>query len=89
MANHSSRLAWKTHGQWSLAGYSPWIARVGHDLARKHHGELESPGWLHLAPVSPRGVDRLFPRACPSTFPALLPPVTLMHTATLLCLLNE
>ena len=24
MATHSSILAWKTHGQRSLAGYSPW-----------------------------------------------------------------
>ena len=25
----------KSHGQRSLAGYSPWITRVGHDLAIK------------------------------------------------------
>ena len=24
MATHSSILAWRSHGQWSLAGYSPW-----------------------------------------------------------------
>ena len=24
MATHASTLAWKTHGQRSLAGYSPW-----------------------------------------------------------------
>ena len=31
MATHSSILAWKTHGQRSLVGYSPWGHRVGHD----------------------------------------------------------
>ena len=36
MATHSSILAWKTHGQRSLLGYSPWgHKRVGHDLATK------------------------------------------------------
>ena len=24
MATHSSILAWESHGQWSLVGYSPW-----------------------------------------------------------------
>ena len=24
MAIHSSILTWRIHGQWSLAGYSPW-----------------------------------------------------------------
>ena len=28
MATHSSILAWRTHGQRSLAGYSPWGLRV-------------------------------------------------------------
>ena len=31
MATHSSILAWKIHGQRSLAGYSPWRCRVGHN----------------------------------------------------------
>ena len=32
--NHSSILAWETHGQKSPAGYSPWgPKRVEHDLA--------------------------------------------------------
>ena len=36
MATHSSILAWKMHGQRSLAGYSPWGHKiVGHDLAAK------------------------------------------------------
>jgi len=36
MATHSSILAWKSHGQRSLAGYSPWSCkRVGKDLAAK------------------------------------------------------
>ena len=36
MATYSSILAWETHGQRSLAGYSPWDHKgVGHDLATK------------------------------------------------------
>ena len=36
MATHSSVLAGKSHGQKSLAGYSPWgLKGVGHDLATK------------------------------------------------------
>ena len=32
MVTHSSVLAWKSQGQRSLAGYSPWgHKRVGHD----------------------------------------------------------
>ena len=30
-ATHSSILAWSYHGQRSLAGYSPWGCRAGHD----------------------------------------------------------
>ena len=33
MATHSSILAWKSHGQRNLAGYSPQDhKRIGHDL---------------------------------------------------------
>ena len=35
METHSSMLAGESHGQRSLAGYSPWVPRVGHDLATK------------------------------------------------------
>ena len=36
MATHSTILPRKSHGQRSLAGYSPWgHKRVGHDLATK------------------------------------------------------
>ena len=36
MATQSSILAWKIHGQRSLAGYSPrGHKRVGHDLVTK------------------------------------------------------
>ena len=36
MATHSSILAWKSHGQRSLAGYGPWgHKRVGYDLVAK------------------------------------------------------
>ena len=27
----------KSHGERSLVGYSPWVIRVGHSLATKHH----------------------------------------------------
>ena len=38
LATHSSLLAGKSHGQRSLADYSPWgHKRVGHDLATKQH----------------------------------------------------
>ena len=36
MATHFSILAWKPHGQRSLAGYSSWDCNiVGHDLMTK------------------------------------------------------
>ena len=31
MATHYSILAGELHGQWSQAGYSPWVCKVGHD----------------------------------------------------------
>ena len=37
MAAHSSILAWRSHGQRSLAGYSPWGCRVGHNSPHKAH----------------------------------------------------
>ena len=38
LATQSSLLAGKSHGQRSLADYSPWgRKRVGHDLATKQH----------------------------------------------------
>ena len=41
MATHSSILAGKSHGQKSLAGYSPWgHKRVGHDLVTKTTNNL-------------------------------------------------
>ena len=38
MATHSSILAWRIHGQGSLAGYSPW-----------GHKELDMTEWLTLS----------------------------------------
>ena len=37
MATHSGILAWESHGQRSLAGYSPWGCKEsdGHDLVTK------------------------------------------------------
>ena len=37
MAIHSSILAWNSHGQRNLEGYSSWVGkRVGQDLATEH-----------------------------------------------------
>ena len=37
MATHSSILAWKSHRQRSVVGYSPWgCKRVEHSLATEH-----------------------------------------------------
>ena len=33
IATYSSILAWKSHGQRSLAGYVRGVAKVGHDLS--------------------------------------------------------
>ena len=35
MATHSSILAWRSHEQRSVVGYSPWGGRVGHSYATK------------------------------------------------------
>ena len=35
IATRSSILAWESHGQSSLAGYSPCVERVGRNLATK------------------------------------------------------
>ena len=35
LASHSSILAWKTHGQRSLVGYSPWGHKKRHDRETK------------------------------------------------------
>ena len=36
MATHSSILAWKSHGWWSVAGYSPWGRRELATTERLH-----------------------------------------------------
>ena len=43
MATHASILAWESHGQRSLVGYSPWgHKRVGHNLAiKQQHPKFE------------------------------------------------
>ena len=47
MAAHSTILAWKSHGQRSLAGYRPWVCkRVGHALAIKQEQTDHSIGRL-------------------------------------------
>ena len=45
MATHSSILAWRSHGQRSLVGYSPWGCRELHVTEQLSHfkdGELRS-----------------------------------------------
>ena len=50
MATHSNVLAWRIHGQRSMAGYSPWgLQKVGHNLATKpyrHHWNITC--WVGL-----------------------------------------
>ena len=43
VATQSSILAWKTHGQRCLLGYSQWgHKRIGHDLATKQKQQITS-----------------------------------------------
>ena len=45
MATHSNILAWRIHGQWSLASYSPW----GHSHFKNFFVfSLFFPNWNHL-----------------------------------------
>ena len=48
MATYCSILAWEFHRQRSLAGYSPWGRRVGHDWTTVTHSTLtqDSPRLL-------------------------------------------
>ena len=47
--NHASILAWKkSHGQRSLAGYSPWGCRIGHNWMTKHIYVMSFPVWFLL-----------------------------------------
>ena len=50
MATHSSVLAWRIHGQRSMAGYSPWgLQKVGHNLATKpYHHRWNVTCWVGL-----------------------------------------
>ena len=41
-------LPWKSHGQMSLVGYSPWHCIVGHDLAIKQQQEQRRGSWRIL-----------------------------------------
>lgn len=54
--------------------------------------ELESPDWLHLAPIpnfTPVGLIAISLEHTLQLSPALLPSVTIMHTPQLLYLLIE
>ena len=52
MASHSSILAWRIHGQRSLAGYGPWGCRVGGHWAINTQCPLGSPHKLVYLPVA-------------------------------------
>ena len=45
MEIHFSIQAWKSHGQRSLEGYSPWGHRVGQDGAHMHTNNVQNAGW--------------------------------------------
>ena len=44
----SSILAWELYGQRSLAGYSPWVARVRHYLVTKKHNRHKYMDWKKI-----------------------------------------
>ena len=48
MAPHSSILAWKSHGQMSLLGYSPQVARVRNNWAWTTHHTPHTPQGTRL-----------------------------------------
>ena len=50
MAPHSSILAWKSHGERSLAGYSPWGRRESDTTARTQHARMHTDH-LESSPV--------------------------------------
>ena len=62
MATHSSILAWKSHGWWSVAGYSPWGRRELAMTERLHfpfiffliEGQAQSLPRLHTLWDSPQ-----------------------------------
>ena len=59
MATYFSILAWESHGERSLLGYSPCgLKRVGHDLETKQHAIEERPQ------KKPMQWARLFPDRC-------------------------
>ena len=55
MATHSSILAWKTHGQRSLAGYSPW--------SRKESDMTEQPHFMHRLQAEEGDLELNLPQA--------------------------
>ena len=55
----------KSHGQRSLAGYSPWGRRVGHNLAsrqqqQQQHVDDSPEEWPHHEPIAKCGVGLTF-----------------------------
>ena len=52
MATHSNILAWRIHGQRSLAGYSSWGCKVKHNWATKTERALSQPFTDHSLVVA-------------------------------------
>ena len=49
MGTHSSILAWKIHGERSLAGYSPWGRKESDATEPAHTRALPSRDWLYVS----------------------------------------
>ena len=65
MATHSSLLAWRSRGQRSLAGHSPWgHNRVGHALAAKQQSQAFLTRWKQCV----LRVSMLLKGSCPLTW---------------------
>ena len=50
MATHSSILAWKSHGQRSLVGYSPWGRQESDKLESRLPGEISVTSDMQMTP---------------------------------------
>jgi len=71
MATHSSIIAWKSHGQRSLVGYSPWgHKRVGHDLVTKQQQSRNSVPFKSPSIFMGRGNISYFLRIFTMSFPS-------------------
>ena len=67
MAPHSSTLAWKTHGQRSLVGCSPWGREESDTTERLHFHALEKEMATHSSVLAWRIPGTGEPGGLPST----------------------